>query len=106
MAGGVFRQGATGKVADMRIMLLAAIAIAALISDISPSAAVEGPWCSQVTLGRGKVATNCSYRSFEECYPNVIAGNRGFCSPNPYWSGVRGGAARPKAHHKRRVKRD
>jgi hypothetical protein len=106
MTGGVFRQGTAGKVGDMRILLSAAVAVAALVSDVSPSAAVEGPWCSQVSLGKGNVATDCSYRSFEECYPNVIAGNRGFCSPNPYWPGVREGAVRPKAHHKRRVKRD
>jgi hypothetical protein len=90
----------------MRILLLAAVAVAALVSDISPSAAVDGPWCSQVSLGMGTVATNCSYRSFEECYPNVIAGNRGTCSPNPYWTGARESAVRPKTYHKRRVKPD
>ena len=30
---------------------------------------------------------DCQYRSFEECYRrgNVLAGNRGFCNPSPYY---------------------
>jgi len=28
---------------------------------------------------------DCQYRSIEECRPNVLAGNRGWCNPNPYF---------------------
>jgi hypothetical protein len=31
------------------------------------------------------VKWDCTYRSIEECRPNVIAGNRGFCNPSPYY---------------------
>jgi hypothetical protein len=31
---------------------------------------------------------NCSVRSFEMCVQEVIAGNRGFCNPNPRWQGL------------------
>ncbi|MGB7780289.1 MAG: hypothetical protein WCF86_02030, partial [Pseudolabrys sp.] len=26
---------------------------------------------------------DCRYHTFAECQPNVLAGNRGFCNPNP-----------------------
>ena len=29
---------------------------------------------------------DCEYGSIETCRPNVIAGNRGFCQLNPYYS--------------------
>jgi hypothetical protein len=28
---------------------------------------------------------NCSMRTLEMCVQEVIAGNRGFCIPNPRW---------------------
>jgi hypothetical protein len=28
----------------------------------------------------------CYYKTVEECVPNVLAGNRGFCNVNPYWT--------------------
>jgi hypothetical protein len=42
---------------------------------------------------------NCSMRSFELCVREVIAGNRGFCIPNPRWQGPRprGSADRSQA---------
>jgi hypothetical protein len=50
---------------------------------------------------------DCHYRSVEECRPNVIAGNRGTCNPNPAWSGwQRQNAGHPKRHRKHRVNRD
>jgi hypothetical protein len=32
----------------------------------------------------GDARWDCRYRIVEECVPNVIAGDRGSCSPNPY----------------------
>jgi hypothetical protein len=64
------------------------LAGAALISvSISPlnAEASEAPWCAVISRGGGNVKWDCTYRSIEECRPNVIAGNRGFCNPSPYY---------------------
>ena len=42
------------------------------------------PWCAVVAMGDGDMQWDCEYRSIEECRPNVLAGNRGWCNPNPY----------------------
>ena len=34
---------------------------------------------------------NCTLPTFEMCVQEVIAGNRGFCIPNPRWQGPRPG---------------
>jgi hypothetical protein len=44
---------------------------------------------------------NCSMRSLEMCRQEVIAGNRGFCNPNPRWQGNRQGARQTGARRKR-----
>ena len=56
----------------------------------------QGPWCAVVSIGAGNVTWDCHYNSFEECAPNVIAGNRGFCNRNPRWPGY---YQPPKHHH-------
>src|SRR5262244_243813 len=43
------------------------------------------PWCAVVSKTEESVYWDCQYRSFEECRPNVLAGDRGWCSPNPYY---------------------
>jgi hypothetical protein len=45
----------------------------------------DAPWCAVVSVGQGDVVWDCQYRSVEDCRPNVIAGNRGFCNMNPAW---------------------
>jgi len=49
-----------------------------------------------INLGTGAVYWDCQYRSFEDCYHRgmVLAGNRGFCNPSPYY--VPGYAARKR----------
>jgi uncharacterized protein DUF3551 len=47
----------------------------------------NAPWCAVVDQGAGRVVHECYYASAAECAPNVISGNRGFCSLNPYWQG-------------------
>lgn len=68
-------------------MILAAAAISAL-SVFGPAPAVAdyygAPWCAVVAAGDGDMQWHCEYRSVEECRPNVLAGNRGWCNPNPY----------------------
>ena len=68
-------------------MILAAAAISALsVFGPAPAAAdyYGAPWCAVVAAGDGDMQWHCEYRSIEECRPNVLAGNRGWCNPNPY----------------------
>jgi len=48
----------------------------------------------------GWVVWDCQYRTWQECVPNVIAGNRGFCNLNPGWE-PRAAPARHKRRHHR-----
>src|SRR5262245_20482236 len=51
------------------------------------SQAYEMPWCALTDIGGGTMHENCSMRTLEMCVQEVIAGNRGFCNPNPRWQG-------------------
>jgi hypothetical protein len=65
-----------------------AAAFVFLASGLTPAAAdyySAVPWCAVVSTGAGDVHWECIYRSIEECRSNVLAGNRGFCNPNPYF---------------------
>jgi Protein of unknown function (DUF3551) len=66
-------------------MILAVVATvsAVLVFGLQPAAAYEAPWCAVIAVGTGNMYWDCQYRSIEECRPNVLAGNRGFCNPNP-----------------------
>ncbi|HEY4981648.1 MAG TPA: DUF3551 domain-containing protein [Pseudolabrys sp.] len=89
----------------MRLLLTAAVFIAVMSFDLRPAPAYEAPWCAVVSIGSGAVHEDCHYNSIEECRPNVIAGNRGFCNQNPRWEGWYAPAARPRPHGKRHVRR-
>ena len=45
----------------------------------------NGPWCALMETGAGAVDRECLYGTADECYPNVLGGNRGVCVRNPYW---------------------
>ena len=64
----------------------AAAAVAFLAFGQQPAAADSygAPWCAVLAEGDGDMQWHCEYRSIEECRPNVLAGNRGWCNPNPY----------------------
>jgi uncharacterized protein DUF3551 len=64
---------------------VATVAADALVFGLQPAAAYEAPWCAVISIGTGSVYWDCQYRSIEECRPNVLAGNRGWCNPNPYF---------------------
>src|ERR1700693_5708176 len=66
----------------------------------------EAPWCAVISLGVGDVYWDCQYRSVEECVPNVLAGNRGFCNHNPSYVGELVPVHRHKVHRRRHVNRD
>ena len=63
----------------------AAIAVVTWSGTSSGQAYGDAPWCAVVDR-KGEVYWDCQYRTFEACYPNVIAGDRGFCNLNP-WPG-------------------
>jgi hypothetical protein len=73
----------------MRIVLAAAIFFAAMVFNLHPARADDrAPWCAVISVGFGDVVWDCQYNSIEECRPNVIAGNRGFCNHNPRYEPV------------------
>ena len=68
----------------------------------SPSQAFgDAPWCAVINIGTGTVYWDCQYRTVEECVPNVLAGNRGFCNLNP-WPGA--SQVVPYKHQKRHAR--
>lgn len=74
----------------MRMGLVIGAALAALLCDISASQAYSDlyrrfPWCAVQSMGFGTVKRSCYYQTFEQCRPEVIAGNRGTCEPNSYY---------------------
>jgi hypothetical protein len=85
----------------MRIALAAAAVVTAIFLSSRPSQAYEGPRCALTDIGGGVMHENCSVRSFEMCVQEVIAGNRGFCNPNPRWQGPAPGVRQSGARRKR-----
>jgi hypothetical protein len=81
----------------MTRMAFVAGALASLAFGFQPAAAdyYGAPWCAVVAMGDGDMQWSCEYRSIEECRPNVLAGNRGWCNPNPYFV-----ASRPSEHRR------
>jgi len=76
----------------MRIVLFAAAVTVSILFSGHASQAYypayyEGPWCAVESLGFSSVKENCSMLSFEQCRLETIAGNRGYCTPNPRWAG-------------------
>jgi hypothetical protein len=72
----------------VRVIFTAVAVLVCLPLGALPAAAQHyssAPWCAVVNLGAGDVHWECIYRSIEECRPAVLAGNRGFCNPNPYF---------------------
>src|SRR5262245_29531277 len=69
----------------MRIILAVTAVAAAMCLDPRASQAYEGPWCALTEIAGGAMYENCTLPTFELCVQEVIAGNRGFCIPNPRW---------------------
>ena len=63
-------------------------ALAGVFVGLQPAKA-QAPWCAVITIGEDSVYWDCRYSSIEQCRPNVLAGNRGFCNPNPYFAAAR-----------------
>ncbi len=72
------------------ILLVGAALISVSISPLNAEAS-EARWCAVISRSDGDVHWDCTYRSIEECRPNVIASNgnnRGFCNPSPYYVAI------------------
>jgi hypothetical protein len=82
----------------MRIAITAALVVAALSLSANHASAGEAPWCAVISLGPGSVYEDCQYRTFEQCRPVVLAGNRGFCNINPRWVGPPPAKSRHRRH--------
>jgi hypothetical protein len=82
----------------MQFVLIMVAVAAALLLDVRESQAYygQGPWCAGQNRGGSTFTYNCSMRTLEQCVSDVIAGNRGFCSPNPYYRGPEAAPARGK----------
>jgi hypothetical protein len=89
----------------MRVMLLVAAIVAAMLFELPATQAYygNGPWCAVQSRGTGASTEDCRMLSFEQCRMETIAGNRGYCIPNPYLSGAYG-SERFRRTHKRRVR--
>jgi hypothetical protein len=89
------------------LILTAATVAMALIAAPTPSRASGGnaPWCAVIDYGDGGVSWECVYRTFEECYPNVIAGNKGSCNLSPYGGGPSVSAAATTHKHRKQIQR-
>jgi hypothetical protein len=87
----------------MRIAILIVTAAVLLLCTVGDGEAYYGygPWCAVQSIGFGTVIENCSMQSFEQCRLEVIAGNRGFCQPNPYWAGYRAVVVKPLKRKRR-----
>jgi hypothetical protein len=81
------------------------VIIAATAFDLRPaSARYEAPWCAVLMMGAGDAIWDCQYRTVEECVPNVLAGNRGFCNMNPRWEGWNQPTEPRRRHGKRHAR--
>ena len=80
----------------MRLMLIVVTVAVAMLLDLRVSQATQMPWCA---ITNKSDFYNCSLPTYEMCVQEVIAGNRGFCSPNPYYRGPE--VVPPRAKRKR-----
>jgi len=78
-----------------RLIVAATTALASVFFGLQPAKA-QAPWCAVITVGEDSVVWDCRYRSIEECRPNVLAGNRGFCNPSPYSAAAYQSVERPR----------
>jgi hypothetical protein len=67
-------------------IIAAGLALGSIFGPPAARASSDAPWCAVVQLGEGAQAWDCQYDNAQECAPAVIAGNRGSCTPNPYYS--------------------
>ena len=86
----------------MRAILVAAAALASVSFSPGHAVGAAASWCAVIELGMGSMHWDCQYSSFDDCYrrSNILAGNRGFCNPSPYYVA---GSAEQRQTRKRRA---
>jgi len=84
-----------------RLIFAAVGTVAARTCGPKSARAYEAPWCAVIAVNTGSVYWDCQYRSFKDCRPTVLAGNRGWCNPNPYFVA---GNTEPKRSKKHRAR--
>jgi Protein of unknown function (DUF3551) len=82
-----------------RVILATIATLAGVFVGLQPAKA-QAPWCAVITIGEDSVYWDCRYSSIEQCRPNVLAGNRGFCNPNPYFAAAHQPVERRARHRK------
>jgi hypothetical protein len=88
-----------------RLLIAAAALPLAMCLDVPAGYAFgNAPWCAVMEVGTGEMYWDCEYATVEQCVPNVVAGNRGFCNLNP-WPGPYASAAVQPTHRKRHFHR-
>jgi len=90
-----------GRLRIIPVTFGAVTTVSALVFSLQPAAAYEHPWCAVIQNSTESVYWDCQYSSIEQCRSTVLAGNRGWCNPNPYF--VAYGAATNKHHRKHRA---
>ena len=84
----------------MRTIFVAIVAITAVGSvGLQSAKAYTAPWCAVMNYGNGSMYWDCQYSSIEQCRPNILGGNRGWCNPNPYFVPY---ADAPNKHYRKR----
>src|SRR5262245_66599692 len=63
----------------MTRLIFAAIAALAGVFFGPPPATAQAPWCAVITVDNSTVYWDCQYSSLEQCLPNVLAVNCGWC---------------------------
>ena len=71
----------------MKALALSLATLALLAGGPAEAQRYVAPWCAVINIGWGDVQWDCRYASIEHCRPNVIAGNKGFCTQNPAYAG-------------------
>ena len=84
----------------IRAILVAAAGLASVNLCPKHAEGAQAPWCAMIETGTGGSYWDCQYRSFEDCYRrgNILAGNRGFCNPSPYYVAGSAQQTRKRAH--------
>jgi len=80
--------------------IVAAAALASVSFSPRHAESAQAPWCAVIEVTRGSVYWDCQYRSFADCYRrgNILAGNRGFCNPSPYYVAGSSGKRRARPY--------
>jgi hypothetical protein len=67
-------------------IIAASLAVGSMFDARASDASGDAPRCAVIEIGVGDVAWDRQY--LEQCVPNVLAGNRGNCTPNPSESAI------------------